>query len=445
MKKFVVFLVIFMMLSAFAMAAGSGQSSGSQAAPGAKTEIRASYWGEALRVQLYSNIIAEFEKANPDVTVVREIAPFNEYFDKLVVQVAGGNAADFLAMHPRFAADYFPRGVFEVLDPYIANKTISTAGWAQGAIDMGKFGGKSYALAMGVTYQGSMIDLALFKNLGVAPPAFEWTWDDVRSKGLEVKAAWAKQGKTSGYWFIGDESWDTNFNNFRYYVRNLGREAYKEDGTLGFTAKDLEDYFNMWKDFRDIGIAPDAAASTEYQTASFEASMFGKGRLLLTNGAVNQIFRNQSTFPDKELAIIRIPKMAKAVMAGEFPEGGMYGVYAKSTAAKKTAAARLLNFWLNDERSLKLYLLDQGVPGNTPLVEKVVIPLLPPMLVKAANHVNIVSKIATASPNPPIGTSQIAQEYFGIAQQVAFGTKTPAVAVKEFMDLANGILAKNKR
>ena len=443
MKKFFLGLVVLVMLSTFVMA-GGGQSSTGQAA-GGKTEIRAAYWGEALRVELYHNIIAEFEKANPDVSVIREIAPFDEYFAKLVVQVAGGNAADFLAMHPRYAADYFPRGVFEVLDTYIANKTISTDGWAQGAIDMGKYGGKSYALAMGITYQSSMIDLAAFRNLGVEPPPYEWTWDDVRSKGLEVKEAYARQGKTSGYWFIADETWDTNFNNFRYYVRARGREAYNEDGTLGFTANDLEDYLNMWKDFRDIGIAPDAAASTEYQAASFEASMFGRGRLLLTNGAVNQIFRNQSTFPDKELVVIRIPKIPNAVMAPEFPEGGMFGVYARTSDAKKTAAARLLNFWLNDERSLVLYQLDQGVPGNTPLVNRVVVPVLAPSLVLAANHVNAVSQIATASPNPPLGTSQIAQEYFSMAQQVAFGVKTPEAAVREFMVLANDILVRNRR
>jgi multiple sugar transport system substrate-binding protein len=202
----------------------------------------------------------------------------------------------------------------------------------------------------------------------------------------------------------------------------------------------------MWKEFSDLGICPNAAVSVETLNNTLENSLFAQERTLIaTYQPANQYWLYCTSFPGREITIIRQAGSKGNIAVGEFPGMGLYGVNSRSTPEKKRAAAQLLNFWLNDQRSLVLYQLDQGVPGNTPLVERVVIPVLSPSLVLAAKHVNLVSQIATASPNPPLGTSQIAQEYYAKAQEVAFGVKTPEAAVREFMVLANDILARNRR
>jgi len=173
MKKTFLVLLVLIMLSATVFAGGANQqqpSSGTQAAPAAapaaaapaKVQIRAAYWGDTKRFDLYDAIIKEFEKAFPNVTVVREPVSWNDYWDKLSVQVAGGNAPDFLCMHPQYAADYIPRGVCEVLDPYIANGTLSFNGWAQSAIDTGKFNGKIYMVPMGITFSSVVVNTGAF-------------------------------------------------------------------------------------------------------------------------------------------------------------------------------------------------------------------------------------------------------------------------------------------
>jgi multiple sugar transport system substrate-binding protein len=359
--------MIFIMMTLSLFAGGEQQTSGGTTS--GKTEIRAAWWGDTKRHALYNQIVDEFEKANPGITVVREPMSNINYWDKLAVQTAGGNAPDFLCMHPRYANDYIPRGVCEPLDDYIKNGILSIDNWAQSTIETGKFNGKIYMLAMGITFQGEFVNLGAFKELGVTPPSFDWTWDDVKRIGVQVRQAFDKQGKRT-QWMIKDDSIDVSFNTFRYYVREFGRDLYDKDGNINFTQQDMENFFTMWKELRDLGVVPDAATSTEYINNALEDSLFARDKTLISfRIPVNQFWLYNTTFPDKELGMIRMPSNKNKVQSGEFPEGAHYAAYAGSTPEKKVAAVKLINFWLNDPRSLILYRLDQGVPANEKVLQ----------------------------------------------------------------------------
>jgi multiple sugar transport system substrate-binding protein len=445
-RKTLLMAVVMLTMMTLSLFAGGGQQApGSASAPGegasGKVEIRAAWWGDTKRHVLYNQIVDEFEKANPGITVVREPTSFNDYWDKMAVQVAGGNAPDFLCIHPRFANDYIPRGVCEPLDDYIKDGVLSVDNWAQSTVDTGKFNGKIYMLAMGVTLQAGFVNLGVFKELGVTPPPFDWTYDDLKRIGVQVRQAFDKQGKRN-QWLFHDYSIDINFNSFRYYVREFGREVYDKDGNINFTQKDMENFFTLYKELRDLGVVPDAATSTEYINNVLEDSLFGRDKILVFSTPVNQFWLYNNTFPDKELGMIRIPGNKDRVQAGEFPEGAHYAVYARTTPEKKLAAAKLINFWLNDPKSLILYRLDQGVPANEKVLQETVVPALDKFMQASVNFVNTLSKITTPSPNPPSGASQINQEYLKAAQEVAYGAKTPAQGAKDFYELAKNIRAQ---
>lgn len=443
MKKGLLFLLVLSMLSASVFAGGSNQqqqSSGGQAAAAApaKVQIRAAYWGDTGRFTLYDNIIKEFEKVYPNVSVVREPVSWNDYWDKLSVQVAGGNAPDFLSMHPQYAADYIPKGVCEVLDPYVANGTLSFNGWAQSAIDTGKFDGKVYMVPMGITFSSAFINTGVFKQLGVTPPGFEWSWDDAKTIGMQVRQAFDAQGKKDS-WMLNSQI--TNLNSWRYFVRQHNREIYDAQGNIQATQQDVQDWFTIWKDLQDAGVTPDAATGQEYQNATLENSLFAMDKALITWVPVNQYWLYCNTFPDKEIGIIRHAGSKGMPYVGEFPEGAHYAVYAKTTPEKKLAAVQLLNFWLNDPRSLVLYKLDQGVPANAPVMQQYVIPILDKYQTAAVNFVNTMSAISRSTIYPPPGASQIDALFLSKGQEVQFG-KAPAVAAKEFYDQAVDIRAK---
>jgi ABC-type glycerol-3-phosphate transport system substrate-binding protein len=87
------------------------------------------------------------------------------------VQVAGGNAPDFIGMHPQYAADYIGRGMVEPLDQYIKDGIISTDGWAQGTLNTGVVNGVTYMMPMGVTFTSEFVNAGVLKDLGFDVPA----------------------------------------------------------------------------------------------------------------------------------------------------------------------------------------------------------------------------------------------------------------------------------
>jgi multiple sugar transport system substrate-binding protein len=414
----------------------SGQSQNSGAVDG-KVQIRVAWWGDTKRHELYNQIIDEFQKAYPAVSVVREPVSWTDYWDKLSVQTAGGNAPDFFGIHPQFAADYIPRGVCENLETFVADGTITTQGWSQGTIDTGKINGTLYMLPMGVTLSCVFVNTGLFEELGVAPPSFDWSWEDMKTIGAAVRSGLDAQGKNNVYL---TRDYSSSLNSWRYFVRQQGREIYDAQGNIGFTRQDAEDWFAMFKEFRDLGIVPDGATSTEYANPTLEDGLFARNRALTDMVPVNQYKLYRATFPDKKIAIIRMPA-SPGNKSGEFPEGAHFVINAKSTPEKKRAAAQLMNFWLNSETALKLFGLDQGVPGNLE-IEQAVIPTLDEYQREIVDFVEKVSKAATATIYPPSGASEIDALFRTIGEQVQFDVKTPQAAAKDFYEQSLAIRSK---
>lgn len=410
-------------------------------AEAAPVDIRVTWWGDTNRHELYNKILDEFVKEYPNVTCIPEPSTWTDYWDKMQVQTAGGNAPDFMGMHPQFASDYIRRGVIEPLDGFIADGTISTDGWTEGTLQTGVVDGVNYMMAMGVTFSCNFINLGVIKELGLEPPSFDWSWDDMKTWGLQARAALDAQGKTNS-WVVGDDSW--NLNSWRYFVRQQGHELYNADGTIGFVAEDVEKYFTMYKEFRELGIVPDGATTTEFIPATLEDSLFSRDQILVARVPVNQFKLYCTTFPDKEVGIIRNQTAgSKGSAVGEFPEGAHFAVSSTTTPEKKLAAAQLLNFWVNTDTALGIFGLDQGVPGNLDKADAYA-PKLDEYQLEIQKFVGTLSGIGTPSTFPPAGASEVDAAFRAVCEEVMFGYKEPAAAAEEFYKQAVDIVSKLK-
>jgi multiple sugar transport system substrate-binding protein len=331
--------------------------------PPEPVEIRASWWGDTGRHELYGSIIDLFTAEFPHITVIQEPASWADYWDRLTIQAGGNNAPDFMGMHPQFVTDYAPRGVLASLQPFVDGGVIDLSGWEQSVINTGIVDNNLVMLSMGITFSSTFINAGLFNDLGVPLPAFDWTWSDLKDLGLQVRDAFDSRGERHS-WIYQDSS--GAFQLFRQWVRQNGRELYQPNGDIGFTVEDAESWFDLWKDLRDLNLVPDAATTAEYTGATLEDSLFSRGHILGVSVPVNQFNLYNNTFPDRVLSIIRNPVNPRGA-PGELVEGAHFAVSGQSTPEKQLAAAQLLNFWLNSPEALALFRLDQGVPGNLAL------------------------------------------------------------------------------
>ena len=402
-------------------------------------EIRAAWWGDTNRHALYQQILDAFVEEFDHVPVAPEPTSWNDYWDKLQTQSAGGNAPDFMGMHPQFAADYIRRNVLEPLDPYIDDGVISTDGWTDGTLETGVLDGVNYMMAMGVTFSCNFVNLGLIEELGLESPPFDWSWDDMMEWGLEAREALDAAGMT-GTFAVNDDS--SNLNSWRYFVRNQGREIYTQDGEIGFLPEDAEKYWTLYNEFRDNKIVPDPATTTEYFGATLEDSLFSHDRALIVRVPVNQYKLYRTTFPDKEVGIIRNQTAGTyGTAVGEFPEGAHFAVSANASENEKLAAAQLMNFWINTEEGLSIFGLDQGVPGNLDLASAYESNLDEYQL-EIQKFVSTLSSLATPSTFPASGASEVDATFRLLGDEVAFGVKTPAEAAEELYDQAIAIIER---
>jgi len=405
----------------------------------AQVEIRAAWWGDTVRHDLYNAIIDGFEAAHPNVTVVREVAGWADYWDRLAIQTAGGNAPDFMGMHPQFAADYIGRGVLAPLDPFIANGAINMSGWSQGVIDTGSVRGTLYMLAMGVTFASQFVNESAILDLGLPLPSLDWTWEERFDLAMQAREIFDSRGEYRR-WLIGGG--DGALQNFRQFTRQQGFEIYDAEGNIGFPPESVEAFWTIYYDMRNLNLIPDPATGVEFFGLTLEESMFAREMILIHGAPINQFAMQQATFPDRQMGAVRMPRDPNLAV-GEFPEGAHFAISAHVSEERQLAAAQLMNHWLNTAEGLYLFRLDQGVPGNEDL-HYVFEPHLTDNQMVILDFVQHCFAFATPSTFPPRGASEVDASFVLHAEMVAFGMMTPAEGARAFHDEATAIIARHQ-
>ncbi|MER2061008.1 MAG: sugar ABC transporter substrate-binding protein [Niallia sp.] len=393
-----------------------------------KVEIRFSWWGDTKRNEVYNAIVDRFEEEYPNIKVKREFGGWGDYWERLATQIAGGNAPDVISMHQFYVSDYARRNALLDLNEYVQSDTINQNDFPESVLDSGKVDGKLYMVAQGVTMSGYAYNPALFDKLGVPYPKSNWTWEDFENTLAQLK--------DKGMWGTADMSGGQLQPNFRYFARQNGQDLFTEDGKLGFDKEVLLKWWNMWDDFRKRGEIPDAETGTEYENAPLEQNLFVTGKTALYQIPANQLYLYQQQFEDDELELARMPGM-KDGEAGEYIEGAYLSITEKSKHPKE--AAHFINFFINEEKSLELFKVEQGSPGSTKMAEYVK-PLLEPAQTKSVEFIQEALQDAHPAPYAPLGVNEVEQAFADNATAISFGKISVEEAADNFMKQAEGIL-----
>ncbi|OUM95743.1 MAG: sugar-binding protein [Thermobacillus sp. ZCTH02-B1] len=415
-------------------AGGSGNTAQSgDSGSGETVEIRFTWWGDTARNDLYNAIVDRFEEEYPHIKVKREFGGWADYWDRLATQSAGGNAPDVVSMHQFYVADYAARGALLDLQTVIDSGELDVSLFPEAALDSGRVNGTLVMIPKGITMPGWVYHTATLDKLGIAYPDINWTYDDLIAISRQVVE---KSGGTM--WGTPDMGGGQLQPNFRYFVRQNGEDLYTEDGKLGFSRDTLVKWWSMWKQMRDEKLIPDAATSAEYDGVPLEQNLFVTGKVALYQIPANQIYLYEQQFPEGEIHMVRMPSLPGG-QNGEYLEGAYLSITAQSKHPKE--AALFINFFVNSERSLELFKVEQGSPANTDMAEFVK-PLLAAPQARAVDFIQTVIPYATSAAYAPAGATEVEAAFKDNATAIAFGQKTVEQAADDFLAAANRILGQ---
>lgn len=403
-------------------ACGGSGGDNDAAGDGGDVTIRFAWWGSDTRHRVTQEALDLFEEKNPGITVQADFTAWNGYFDRLNTSVAGGDAPDVITLEERYIAEYAENGVITDLEEL----DISLDGIDTDYVDLGRIDGTLYALPSGVNVHALVVDPQVVADSGVAmPDDTTWTWDEFSTFATDVAAA-------SDPGVYGVQNYGFLDPALQIWLRQNGESLFTADGELGFSTENVAAWYQQILDLQQAGAIAPAATSEEIQAAGVEQS------LVATNtGAMSAFWSNQlsalSNASGRELQLLRFPGETELDQPGMYLKAAMnYGVSSSSSPAKQAAAAKLVDFLVNDPEAGELILSDRGLPVNNDVLEAIQDDLEASDQA-AATFLTEVRGDLVASPSvPPAGAGSMPDIMLRLASEVFFERITPQEAAERF-------------
>ncbi len=132
------------------------------------------------RISIDKQIIAEFEKANPDIKVDYNVIGASEYSTKLLTAFASGSGPDLFNQASTLVAQYYNSRILAPIDYTamgLADEKALTSQYLIG-FDGIRFAGKLYGVPTEVSNYACYLNNTLWKKVGLDPSSdFPKTWE----------------------------------------------------------------------------------------------------------------------------------------------------------------------------------------------------------------------------------------------------------------------------
>lgn len=137
-----------------------------------RTVVRYAFWGNPSVLGVEEDIIAAFEKENPDIKIEPIASPYAEHHTKLLTMVAGGDAPDVMRVDSYFFQDFVERGILRTIDQFVeGDNGIDMSKYYPISLNDSIYNGKLYGLPWSSAPYYTFYNIDLFEQAGLASPA----------------------------------------------------------------------------------------------------------------------------------------------------------------------------------------------------------------------------------------------------------------------------------
>ena len=412
--------------SAVALSAcgGGGSSAGQTGSAANPVTINYTWWGNDDRAERTRKAIALFESKNPDIKVNGNFTDFAGYWQKRATEAAGGGLPDVMQWDLSYLRDYAQRN--QLLD--LGTLKVSTDAFDKTLLPSGQVRGKQYGIPTSTNAFAVYYDPAKLAEIGVAEPTEGWTWS-------EYKDWLSKIGQAGGGKYFGSADPTGVWWQFNIWLRQKGIEAFTEDGKLGFSKDDLRTWWNSVSDLRGSNalISPERAAQVKPK------STFGANLTVSEVTWDNFMAGYLKDSGAKELKLVPVPSDSQDNL-GLFLKPSMLMVASAKTKFKD-AAARFIDFMVNDPEVGQIFKTSRGVPASKTQRDGTTFEGVDKAVV---DYETSIQKYLKEAPEPPIvGFGTLEAAFLRIGDDLNYGKLTVAGAGDQGGQEAEGVLEPN--
>lgn len=385
--------------------------------------IRFAWWGGQDRADKTNQAIELFMEQNPDIKVETSFFPFESYNENITIAASAGNMPDVVQGFVGANSDWMEANLLEPLDSYIESGEINVDDISESLQESAKIDGQTYGVALGCNVKCLIVDPEAYEKAGLTIPevAYE-SWDALGEDLQKLKDSGLKYG--------GDDMFERDFT-FPYFARQNGECKFSstQDCTIDFSEKTYTDYYKYKMDWIEKGLIPPYDVTKE--SSGPEDSQLAKG-----NSAVRHCYASQYTqiagAAGKTLKMILMP--GPNTDKGTDIRPGMHACMS-SSSEHKDAAAKLINFLVNDVECNKILNADRGMPASAKVRDALYETFdddqktMADVLTLAENYSSESDPVAKGDTKPIDDVNAGLME--DLEQQIVYGEITPEDAYKE--------------
>ena len=322
---------------------GNGDSADEQ------VELRFSFWGSDARVQNTEEIIDAFEEEHPNISVEIEYSDWGGFWDQLNTQLAANDAPDIFQMDAPNIREYVDRGsLLDLSDVDLTHVPDDIV--ASGTVEDGYYG-----LASGVTAPAIIANPRIFDEAGVElPDDTSWTWDDYSEIAQEI---------TENLDGIYGSTGPDGLRMMQMWMRQNDSQLTTEEGELGFTQQDAQEYLEWQFELFQDGVYPPAAVMVEDGAAAADQDILSTGEAAMGMSLTN-LLGGVADANGEDMVLLRLPSPSGTVEeAMQWYNTGMVSANADTDHPEEVVT--FLDFFVNDIEAARINMADRGLSANT--------------------------------------------------------------------------------
>ncbi|MFX3631521.1 MAG: ABC transporter substrate-binding protein [Candidatus Pristimantibacillus sp.] len=343
-SKFSVLLCL--MMAIVIVLSGCGNKSNSSAGAGdEQVSIKYYNWDNAEQEVATKEMLAEFEKQNPDIKVEHVVlVPGNslEMLKKLDFLISSGEPVDVIAMPSAGAlVERATRGALAPLDElYKTNNLVPEDEYFINT----KIENKTYGMQYTTGYQFVLLNKDALDEAGLPVPAYGWTWDDYREYAKKLT-------KGEGV----DKRYGTYFHTWELYMNAPAQTVMNDpfryaDGTTILSDPTYKYFFQLRKDMESVDQSAKPYSDVLAAKLNYRSEFFsGDAAMILSGSFMIPDPGNIEQYPhDFKTAFAPVPLPPQNALPKDY-EGGKYFVGGTqlalgSTTKHEDASFKLMRF-----------------------------------------------------------------------------------------------------
>ena len=169
-------------------AASTESTAASEASNEPVTITFAQYSGSGDNEQYLQQMVDNYMKENPNVTIDLQTYGYDDYFTQMTAKVAGGQAPDVFELDYQNFVSYAKKGALMPLDDILTKDGIDTSIYNDMALKAFSADGVQYGVPDSFSNVVLIYNKDLFDQAGIDYPTDDWKWEDAMAAAEKIRA-----------------------------------------------------------------------------------------------------------------------------------------------------------------------------------------------------------------------------------------------------------------